>query len=133
MKHLLLILPLTLLLLACGQNKTETHTKYPDKLIGMELNYSYSGGNEYVNRFSEEGLTYQFRSGSKPDKWWGPNPYNYMLSDGNEHIISWHEKGNGDFVTLIINLEKKTVIGSALVHGKKVHFQKAKLHYFKKF
>lgn len=125
MKTILYILPLSLLLLACGQEKKKT--VYPDKLIGMELKYTYSGGNEYVNKFGEDGMTYQFRSGSKPDKWWGPNPYNYMLTDNNEHVISWHEQGNGDFVTLLIDLEHNTVIGSALVGGKRVHFQKAEL------
>ena len=127
----LLFIPIALVLFACGQEEQKEATTYPDKLIGMELNYTYSGGNEYVNKYTEEGILYQFRTGSAPDKWFGPYPYNYLETTKHEYMISWHEPTRGDYVTLLINFEEKIVYGSAIVGAKKVHFQEAELHYAK--
>ncbi|WP_157454232.1 phenolic acid decarboxylase [Crocinitomix catalasitica] len=129
MKKYLLLLPFTLILLSCGQEK-ET-IAYPDKLMGMELNYTYSGGNEYVNKYTPEGIYYQYRTGGSPEKWFGPMPYNYKQTTNNEHLISWFEPKRGDYVTLLINFEEKTVFGSAIVGQKRVHFQEAELKYAK--
>lgn len=123
-----------MLVLSCGNNKTESseNLSYPDKLIGVEIRYTYTGGNEYAVKFEEEGVSYQFRSGSKPDKWWGKYPHNHMITTSNEHLVSWHEPKKGDYVTLLINFEKNLLYGSAILGGKKVHFQEATIHEIKK-
>ena len=128
MKHLLLILPIAFALFSCGQENKKETLNFPDRLIGVETRYTYSEGNEYAVKFEEDGLSYQYRSGSKPEAWWGKFPYNYMITGNNEHLVSWHEPKKGDYVTLLINFEKELLYGSAIIKGTKVHFQTAEIH-----
>ena len=130
MKNLLLLIPITLLLMACGKNND--NTSFPDRLIGVEIRYTYSGGNEYAVKFEDDGLRYQYRSGRTPEVWFGPFEYNYMTTESNEHLVSWHEPKKGDYVTLLINFEKNLLYGSAIIGKKKVHFQTGEIHEVKK-
>ncbi len=123
MKKNLFIIALMMLLASCSQPKESENLQFPDKLIGVETHYTYSGGNEYVVKFEEDGLSYQYRSGSAPEQWWGKFQYNHMMTDKNEHFVSWFEPGYGDYVTLLINFEDDLIYGSAIIKGKTVHFQ----------
>ena len=64
MKKSILISTIMILLLGCNQVKNSENLSFPDKLLGVEINYTYSGGNEYAVKFEEDGLSYQYRSGS---------------------------------------------------------------------
>ncbi len=108
-------------------------TDYTRELDGTMLLYSYSGGNEYSVKLEKEGASYQFRTGSKPDKWWGPFPYKALLTDEGNYVISWFEQGYGDYVTLYVDFEAKYLIGSALIPNKKIHFQRADINEVQKF
>ena len=121
---------LTLLLFMGCQENASTNTAYPEKLIGVDLEYEYSGGNAYHVKIDEEGLSYRFLTGPKPNRWWGPFPYNHTTTDKNEELVSWFEKGYGDYVTLLINFDKKTLYGSAIIKGEIVHFEKARINRF---
>lgn len=124
---LLAIYIAVLLLVGCQSTEQNLNSKMPDELLGVVLQYTYSEGNEYKLKFEEHGISYQFRSGSKPDKWWGEFEYNHILTEGNEHLVSWHEPGYNDYVTLLINFDKQILYGSGILGGKTVHFQKAKI------
>ena len=113
-----------ILLAGCQENLNKN---LPEKLVGVTLNYKYSGGNEYTVKIEKEGLSYQFKTGPKPEKWWGPFSNNYMITQNNEHFVAWHEPGYGDYITLLINFESKVLYGSGIIGGKNIHFQKAKI------
>ncbi|PZE16531.1 hypothetical protein DNU06_11790 [Putridiphycobacter roseus] len=114
--------------MSCSE-KTEN---FPDKLTDMEILYTYTGGNTYAVKFESDGLSYQFRSGKNPDKWWGKFEYNHLLTRKNEHFVSWFEPGYGDYVTLLINFENKIIYGSAIIKGKIVHFQQGNIQEIKR-
>jgi len=119
---------ISILLFSCNHPKESENIKFPDKLIGVEIQYTYSEGNEYAVKFENDGLSYQYKSGSKPEKWWGKFEYNHIITENHEHFVSWFEPGYGDYVTLLINFENEIIYGSAIIKGKAVHFQKAKIH-----
>lgn len=100
-------------------------SNYTRELDGTKLNYAYSEGNEYWVKLEKEGASYQFRTGKKPDKWWGPFPYKALKTEEGNYVLSWFEMGYGDYVTLYIDFEKKYLIGSALIPNKKIHFERA--------
>jgi phenolic acid decarboxylase len=122
---------MTMLLLACGQTKKSENLNLPERLIGVEMRYTYSEGNEYAVKFEEDGLSYQYRSGRLPERWWGTFEYNHMITENKEHLVSWHEPIKGDYVTLLINFENNLLYGSAIIGLKKVHFQTAEIHEIK--
>ena len=123
MKNLIALIIVAFLMLGCGGN----NERFPDKLIGVETLYNYSGGNAYAVKFEADGLSYQFRSGRSPEKWWGKFEYNHMITENNEHFVSWFEPDYGDYVTLLINFETNVIYGSAIIKGEIVHFQKGKI------
>lgn len=89
-----------------------------DSIDGMELTYSYKGWNSYHIKFAEEGMSYQFLNGSQPETWWGAFPYKMHVTDNNEYLISWFEEGYGDYITLLVDLEKKKLFGTGVVYAK---------------
>lgn len=125
MKRTIFITAFTLILFSC--KPTNENLNLPDQLLGVEMSYKYSGGNEYTVKFEEAGLSYQYRTGTSPDKYWGPFTYNHMMTDNNEHFVSWFEPGYGDYVTLLINFETNVIYGSAIIVGKTTHFQKGNI------
>lgn len=125
MKRALLIIGVALMFISCQSTSNAENLKLPDRLLGVTLNYSYTGGNSYAVKFEKEGLSYQYRTGGSPEKWWGKFKYNHLLTEENEHFVSWFEPGYGDYVTLLINFDKKVLYGSAIIKGKIVHFEKA--------
>jgi phenolic acid decarboxylase len=97
------------------------------KLNGTDITYNYTSGRSYNVKFEEVGLSYRYLTGSKPDKWWGPFPYQAFEVENNVYLSSWFEKGYGDYVTLLINFNKNLLYGSAILSGKTVHFHGAKI------
>jgi len=45
-----------------------TRTEVPDRLIGIEMQYIYDNENdlEFALKFTEEGVMYQYKNGTKP-------------------------------------------------------------------
>lgn len=121
------IIAIIILVASCGRSVENKNLNFPNELIGVETTYKYSGGNKYTVKFEDEGLSYQYRSGKSPEKWWGKFKYNHMLTENNEHLVSWFETDYGDYVTLLLNFESNVLYGSAIIKGKIVHFQKGKI------
>ena len=127
---LLLITILTISAFTCF-----SQDKLTSELDGTEITYQYSGGNQYHIKFQNGNISYQFLSGSKPGKWWGPFPYSATKTRASEYFLSWYEKGYGDHVTLLVNTANKSIWGSALIVKRDkhmLHFQKAKIKEFKR-
>lgn len=102
------------------------------ELNGGEISYHYSSGRAYNVKFEEQGLSYRYLTGSKPNAWWGPFPYQAIKLNNDEFFLSWFEKQYGDYVTLLVNYKDSTVHGSAILRGEEVHFHAAKLVSFNK-
>jgi len=96
-------------------------------LNGTDITYDYTSGRSYNVKFEEAGVSYRYLTGSKPEKWWGPFPYQAFQIEKNEYLASWFEEGYGDYVTLLINFNNNLLYGSAILSGKKVHFHGAKI------
>ena len=115
----------SILLLGC--HSKNANDNMPNNLEGVIIHYTYSEGNAYALKFEKEGVKYQFKSGSKPEKWWGKFSYNHLITDKGEHLVSWHEPEYGDYVTLLIDFDNRILYGSAILKAKTVHFQKASI------
>ncbi len=115
---------------SCSTNSIETS----DSMNGVEMTYQYSEGNSYHLKFINDSVSYQFLSGSAPQTWWGPFEYSYLQRDNGEYFLSWYEHGYGDYITLLIDNDKKSLIGSGIIIKKNepiIHFQKAIISEFK--
>ena len=132
LKIQLLFVTIGLFIMACAPSKQDENLNFPEKLLGVEMRYTYSGGNQYAVKFEKEGLSYQYRTGAAPEKWWGSFKYNHMMTDNNEHFVSWFEPGYGDYVTLLVNFDSNVIYGSAIIKGKIIHFQRATIQSVKK-
>lgn len=97
------------------------------ELNGSSITYLYSSGRSYAVRFEEAGVSYRYLTGSKPDAWWGPFPYEAMRVGPDVYFLAWFEKGYGDYVTLLVDFGRRFVFGSALIAGDEVHFHRAEL------
>jgi len=97
------------------------------KLNGTDITYNYTSGRSYNVKFEEAGVSYRYLTGSKPEKWWGPFPYQAFEVEDNVFMASWFEEGYGDYVTLLINFNNKLLYGSAILSGKSVHFHGANI------
>lgn len=96
-------------------------------LDGTRITYLYTSGRSYNVKFDPAGVSYRYLSGSKPETWWGPFPYQAFEVEDNVYLASWFEAGYGDYVTLLINFNTKLIYGSAILNGEQVHFHGAKL------
>jgi len=97
------------------------------ELNGTNITYNYTSGRSYNVKFDEEGVSYRYLTGSKPEKWWGPFPYQAFEVENNIYFASWFEEGYGDYVTLLININNSLLYGSAILSGKTVHFHGANI------
>ena len=113
------------LLFSSGVVFADVDSKESQALNGTEITYLYSSGRSYHVKFAKEGLSYRYLTGSKPNSWWGPFPYQAMEVKEQLYFASWFEKGYGDYVTLLINLTEKELHGSAIIRGEEVHFHRA--------
>lgn len=96
-------------------------------LDGSEITYEYTSGRSYNVKFEPAGVSYRYLTGSKPEKWWGPFPYQAFEVRKNEYFASWFEAGYGDYVTLLINFDNRLLYGSAILEGEEVHFHGASI------
>ena len=96
-------------------------------LNGTDITYNYTSGRSYNVKFEEAGVSYRYLTGSKPEKWWGPFPYQAFQVESNIYFSSWFEKGYGDYVTLLINFNNSLLYGSAILSGEQVHFHGAEI------
>ncbi|RLA20468.1 MAG: hypothetical protein DRQ61_01075 [Gammaproteobacteria bacterium] len=97
------------------------------KLNNVEITYNYTSGRSYNLKFAESGVSYRYLTGSKPERWWGPFPYQAFEVENNVYFVSWFEDGYGDYVTLYIDFNKDLLYGSAILSAKTVHFHGAKI------
>ncbi|MEH6502818.1 MAG: hypothetical protein V7682_02830 [Cycloclasticus sp.] len=97
------------------------------ELNSTNITYNYTSGRSYNVKFEEHGVSYRYLTGSKPEKWWGPFPYQTFEVEDGVFLASWFEKGYGDYVTLLINFNNNLLYGSAILSGKTVHFHGAKI------
>lgn len=103
------------------------------ELDGVEITYAYQSGDRYQVRYTAQGVKYRYLSGEDPDEWWGPFPYKAFRVREEEYFLGWYEKGFGDQITHLVNLQSKTLYGSGIIvkkrPGKKdlviEHFQRA--------
>ena len=102
-------------------------TPLTPELNGTDITYNYTSGRSYNVKFEESGVSYRYLTGSKPEKWWGPFPYQAFEVEKNVFFTSWFEEGYGDYVTLLINFNNNLLYGSAILSGKEVHFHGAKI------
>ncbi|NOQ76156.1 MAG: hypothetical protein GQ574_29420 [Crocinitomix sp.] len=131
--HLFAILLLIGFLSACNtdsaKEETNKNLEMPDRLVGVEMNFQYEEGNQYTAKFEPKGMSYKFhKNGKNPKKWNGPFDYNHLITNMNQHLVSWHEADKGDYVTLLINFESMTLYGSAILKSSHVHFQEGEIH-----
>jgi phenolic acid decarboxylase len=127
-KIYLLLIPL-FGLMSCSQEKEDSKLKIPEKLIGIEMQYIYDHGVEYAIKYEKVGVSYQYKNGKTPDKWIGPYEYNYLKTESGEHLLSWFEPSRTDYVTQLINFDKKILYGSAILGPKhNILFHKADIH-----
>jgi hypothetical protein len=96
-------------------------------LDGVDITYEYTSGRKYNVRFDEQGIRYRYLSGSKPEQWWGPFPYQAFEVERNVFLASWFEAGYGDHVTLLINFNNRLLYGSALLRCEETHFHGARI------
>ena len=123
-------------LYACGSENKEVkgetidnkNLQMSERLEGVKITYRYEKGNQYSVKFEDDSLSYQFHKGGKKSKRWiGPYAYNHLITDMNQHMVAWNEPDKQDYVTLLINFDKMSLYGSAILKGKKQHFQKAEI------
>jgi len=96
-------------------------------LNGTNITYAYTSGRSYHVKFEEAGVSYRYLTGSRPDAWWGPFPYQAFEVEKNVFFASWFEPGYGDYVTLLVNFNNRLLYGSAILRGETVHFHGARL------
>ncbi|MBY0372059.1 phenolic acid decarboxylase [bacterium] len=100
------------------------------ELNGKQLTYRYDNGGHYQIRYAEDGVRYRFLSGKAGDKWWGPFPYKAFKTTNGEYFLGWYEKGFGDQITQLVNLQNKTLYGSGIIvkkSGVVEHFERAQI------
>lgn len=101
-------------------------------LNGTSISYEYTSGRAYNVKFDVAGVSYRYLTGSKPEVWWGPFPYQAFEIDKDVFSASWFEEGCGDYVTLLMNFNSNLLYGSAILHGEEVHFHGAQIKEVKK-
>ncbi len=124
MKSLLTLMLIIVFSTTIKASELSTPTR---KLDGTSISYDYTSGRSYNVKFQNEGVSYRYLTGSKPEKWWGPFPYKTFEVENNVYFVSWFEKGYGDYVTLLINFNDNLLYGSAILSDKTVHFHGAKI------
>lgn len=126
---------LILVLLACFMRGTSQAAELTRELDGTEIIYSYADGSRYNVQYTAAGVKYRFLTGKAPGEWWGPFPYKAIKTPNGEYFLGWYEKGYGDQITHLVNLETKTLYGSGIIVKKDrviEHFQAAKIEEIKR-
>ncbi|WP_166425297.1 MoaF N-terminal domain-containing protein [Paraglaciecola sp. 20A4] len=121
------ILLISILLFSINAMASDELVEPTRKLNGSEITYEYTSGRSYNVKFEEAGISYRYLTGSKPETWWGPFPYQAFEIEKEIYMLSWFEAGYGDYVTLLVNFNNRLVYGSAIISGKEVHFHGARI------
>ena len=126
MKHLFVILcflstPLQLIATESAEKSNET--QLTDKLNGTTLTYTYSGGWKFTIKYSSDGVSYTMHNYNTP--WSKLFPYKSIEVSKDVYFTSWFDTGRNDYVTHLIDLNKKHLYGSVLLDKKKIHFEQA--------
>lgn len=122
MKSLITLLTLAFFIATLQASELVSPTR---QLNGTNITYNYTSGRSYNVKFEEAGVSYRYLTGSKPDAWWGPFPYEAFEIEKNVYMLSWFEAGYGDYVTLLVNFNNNVLYGSAILRGEEVHFHGA--------
>jgi hypothetical protein len=99
------IIFLIAVLLMAPSTSSATTSELTDALTGKSIIYEYSGCRSYHVKFDSSGFSYQYLTAAKPEKWWGPFPYNETTKENGEYIVTWFEKEYGNYITLVINFQ----------------------------
>lgn len=117
------IVVLLLALLSLGATSGET--ELTDTLNGTRIAYIYSGGMAVDLKFEKTGASYRMLNLQTLGGWHGPFPYKALQKENGEYFVTWFEEASVDYVSLVINFERKGLYGSALIGGEHTHFEKA--------
>lgn len=128
MKHLLSFVVSVLIVLANGNSVADELSGPTLALNGTSISYEYTSGRAYNVKFEQAGVSYRYLTGSKPEEWWGPFPYQAFEVEKNVFMLSWFETGYGDYVTLLVNFNNSLLYGSAILRGEEVHFHGASIN-----
>jgi hypothetical protein len=85
-------------------------------LDGLELDYTYSSGGHLIASFYAGQLKYRWLSGPFEGVEESGLTYKSKKIGPEQYVINWHDLDNSNFVTLIIDLEKKVLHSSALLY-----------------
>lgn len=127
MKNIIKLAILLSCLFAFNLNTFAEETENTQALDGTDITYVYTSGRSYNVKFEKDGLSYRYLTGSKPEIWWGPFPYQAIRINEYTYFASWFEKGYGDYVTLLLNFNENKLHGSAVLRGEEVHFHSAEI------
>jgi hypothetical protein len=89
------IIFLIAVLLMAPSTSSVTTSELTDALIGKSIIYEYSGCRSYHVKFDSSGFSYQYLTGAKPEKWWGPFPYNETTKENVEYIVPGLKRSMG--------------------------------------
>lgn len=109
--------------------QAEVKTELTGALAGVDITYTFSGGNTYNIKFADKHLSYRFASGGKSDKWWGPYPYKAMKTEKGEYFVAWFEEDY--YATIAFDPKSKSLYGSS-ISGKDTFFEKAEISKYKR-
>ncbi len=123
------IIRISILLLLCcmSVHVYADSSETTQDLNGTVITYLYTSGRSYNVKFEDDVVSYRYLTGTKPDVWWGPFPYQAIKVEKNLYFASWFEEAYGDYVTLLINFNENILHGSALISGNEVHLHSAEL------
>jgi hypothetical protein len=85
-------------------------------LDGVELDYTYSSGGHLITSFYAGQLKYRWLSGPFEGVEESDLTYKSKKIGPEQYVINWHDLDNSNFVTLIIDLEKKVLHSCALLY-----------------
>lgn len=54
MKNVFVLIIAAVMFISCSETTQSENLNFPDKLLGVEMTYTYSKGNSYVVKFEEE-------------------------------------------------------------------------------
>lgn len=100
-----------------------TGQELSDGLNGTTITYTYTGGWKFTAKYTEDGISYRMHNYNTD--WTEPYPYKAFLVDKNVYFTSWYDTQRDDYVTHLIDLNKKRLYGSVLLGKEKVHFESA--------
>jgi len=129
--HVIKSFSLSILLLTpfMGLSSQISAQELSDGLNGTTITYTYTGGWKFTAKYTEDGVSYRMHNYNTD--WTKPYPYKAFLIDKNVYFTSWYDTGRDEYVTHLIDLNKKRLHGSVLLGKEKVHFESAEINEIK--